>query len=229
MQIDENIIVKINEAKIDEIKMDAFINEYRPFILKVLSANTGKYIDVSNDSALTVGMMAFKEAVEKYDMDKGTFIGFATLLIKRRHIDYLRKENKHIEKNEMLDSESKIIKDQSSVLHNQQLEILDRKSEIEDYKKLLSKYNIEFKDLVQQSPKKKLLRILYKDIAIYLASEDELKRKVLEKRMLPIKEILMKFDVNRKKVERGRIYIMAIVLLESTELNILKEYIGRGD
>lgn len=229
MQIDEKIIIKIYEAQADVIKMDELIEAYMPFILKELSGNTGKYIDVSNDSALTVGMMAFREAVENYDSEKGSFISFASLLIKRRHIDYLRKESKYTDKNQSLDNESMDMNKKSAQLYADELEVLARKAEINEFKELLLNYNIDFSDLVRHSPKKKILRILYKEIAAFITSQDLLQKIVIEQGKLPIKEILVKYNVNRKKVERGRIYILSIVLLSSSNLNILKAYIEGSD
>ena len=81
-------------------------------------------------------MLAFKEAVEKYDESKGSLLNFVKVVIRSRVIDYLRKEKKN-EEMASLDSmaESGVqFQDESRQSENVlAIEIEEWKSTIEDF------------------------------------------------------------------------------------------------
>jgi len=214
-------------AKVDELELNQFINDYKPFIIKTLSQVSNKFIDVNNDDALTDGMMAFHEAIMKYDIDKGNFLSFATLVIKRRYLDTLRKESKHLNRTDALDIEDQKVSEASIDKHFKEVSLQAVKDEIDDYNRLLASYGLSFQDLVKHSPKKALLRVLYLDISHFIYVMEMLRDKFLETGRLPIKEVLEAFKVNRKKVERGRVYILSVVVLKNSTLNYLKSYIEK--
>jgi len=70
---------------------EEFISEYKPFILKVTSNATGKYIDTRNSDEFSIALSAFNEAIDKFDIEKGyNFFLFSEQVIRRRLIDYSR-------------------------------------------------------------------------------------------------------------------------------------------
>ena len=86
-----DILQKIKSG--DRLLKDRFISDYQPFIIKSVSQIlNNKYIDIENSEEYSVGLIAFNEAIEKYDVNKGkNFMKFAELVIRRRMVDYFRK------------------------------------------------------------------------------------------------------------------------------------------
>ena len=75
--------------------INTLINKYMAFIIKTVSSVTGRYVCIDNDEEFSIGLLAFKEAVDKYSDDRGAFPSFARLVISSRIKNHLVKENKH--------------------------------------------------------------------------------------------------------------------------------------
>ena len=80
-------------AKTNSQALDIFINKYESYILKCASNVSNRYISKSHDE-WSIALIAFNQAIESYDMDKGSFLSFAKLVIRRRLIDYYRSQSK---------------------------------------------------------------------------------------------------------------------------------------
>ncbi|MEG3042075.1 MAG: sigma factor [Clostridium sp.] len=83
--------------------INGFIKIHMNFIIKSISSVTGRYVSVDNDDSFSIGLLAFKEAVDKYDTSKGEFTSFARLVISSRVKTFLSNENKY-SKNHSLDA-----------------------------------------------------------------------------------------------------------------------------
>ncbi|WP_425328875.1 sigma-70 family RNA polymerase sigma factor [Ruoffia tabacinasalis] len=77
-----------------EKQIEQLIEKHYGFIIKVVSETTNRYVNVQNDDAFSIALLAFKEAVEKYDESKGSLLNFVKVVIRSRVIDYLRKEKR---------------------------------------------------------------------------------------------------------------------------------------
>lgn len=82
------------KAAEDQYKLDQLIRQEEAFIIKTSSEITKRYITKSDDE-WSIALMAFVQAVHDYNLEKGSFIPFAKLVIKRRLIDYIRKQAKY--------------------------------------------------------------------------------------------------------------------------------------
>lgn len=222
-----DIIERVKLAKIDDNEMNELIKAYKPFIIKVLSECNQAYIQTENSDYVTDGMLAFKEAVDKYDNRKGNFLSFASLIIKRRHIDHLRRDNQKSNVHESIEDRNHEVIQVSIEKYSKEKEQKKIKDEIDAFNLLLASYDLSFQDLVDHAPKKAILRVLYIDISEFLYSVNELRKRFLKTKRLPVKEILKVFQVNRKKVERGRVYILSLVVLKDSALNYLKSYMEK--
>ncbi|NYC94377.1 RNA polymerase sigma-I factor [Clostridium acetobutylicum] len=100
-----------------------------------------------------------------------------------------------------------------------------RRLEILEYKKELREWGIEFVNLVQASPKQEKLKKTYKNIANVIVHNQDILNKLIRVKRLPIKEIEKNIYINRKKLERGRIYIIALVIAEIGDYRLIREYI----
>ncbi len=226
---------RVENAKQDENELNKLIEEYKPFIASTVQEKVGRYMRYGDDDELSVGLMAFHEAIKAYDKNKGKFLSFAKQVIQLRLIDYHRKHNKHKtvvylsgedegqeKNNPELGSNKAIL--QHKIIEENEL----RKIEIEEYKRELEKWGIAFPDLVKSSPKQQKLRNLYKDIALLIVKEKEIFCALSTSKRLPIIEIQKNIDIHRKKLERGRIYIIALVIALSGDFEFIQGYlIGR--
>ncbi|MDD3024873.1 MAG: sigma factor [Syntrophomonadaceae bacterium] len=204
-----------------------------PFCLRVSSKTCNRYISEQDEEA-GIARMAFLEALEKYDIEQGRFLLFLGNVIRNRIIDYKRKEKKrNLLTFSFLTREGS---DMAEAVDNSFFEgIMDdlaRKQEIEKLNKLLLEFNIGFKDLAGVSPRQAKTRVNAQKIAMLIAENEELKSYLMEKKMLPMKELEARWQVNRKIADRYRKFIIATTLIYLYEFPYLKSYVlpmTRGD
>lgn len=90
----ENLESRVEYAKKDSIFRNDLIRQYQPFIAKVASKVCKQYIDQSRDE-FSVAIEAFNEAIDHFNAEQGSgFLSFADMVIRRRVIDYIRKETR---------------------------------------------------------------------------------------------------------------------------------------
>src|SRR5690554_430015 len=77
---------------------EQILYDYRPFFLRVASNSCRKYLVLGRDDEASIAMIAFNEAIDSYNSDGGaSFLSFAELVIKRRLVDYFRRQSKRSE------------------------------------------------------------------------------------------------------------------------------------
>jgi RNA polymerase sigma factor len=212
-----------------------FITDYQPYVAKVVSRFCKRYIDPSLDDEFNIGLAAFNEAINQYSTTGGSsFLGFAETVIRRRLIDYIRKEQRHSQQVpfssfDVEDDELNVINpienQQALDAHVKQSGIEARKSEINDLNRSLSEFGIRFIDLVEASPSHADSRDALFKIGKLLADNAEWMHILLIKRTLPIKEILGGVQVSRKTLERNRKFIIAVALIHEGPYPFLCEYL----
>ena len=89
----------IIQARHKQTDLEELVSKYEFFILRCASDSTGKYIS-KHDDEWSVALEGFVSAVNHYDPSIGEFMPFAKLIIKRRLIDYARKQKRY--ENEIL-------------------------------------------------------------------------------------------------------------------------------
>jgi RNA polymerase sigma factor len=209
------------------------IDSYKPFIAKTVSSVCKRYIHESDDE-FSIGLIAFNEAIQKYSPDKGSsLISFSEVLIKRRVIDYIRKQSKY--QNISFNGASNLEEDEtagSSI--EDELSIEDfrkkkdeelRREEILQFTQILQQFDLTFTDLIEQSPKHADARKNAMAVAKILVENEELKTILIEKKRLPIKQLESYVSLSRKTIERNRKYIIAISLILAGDYVYLKDYI----
>ncbi|MFD0825103.1 RNA polymerase sigma factor SigI [Neobacillus cucumis] len=217
----------------DRILLNELIESYKPFIAKTVSSVCKRYIYESDDE-FSIGLLAFNEAIEKYSSERGSsLLSFSEVLIKRRVIDYIRKQtkNQHISldfQTSSLEEESPgtvIVNELSLENYHKKTDEQLRKDEIIQFQQLLKTFDLNFSDLVENSPKHADARKNAILTAKMIVDHPELKEILLEKKRLPIKQLEKMVDVSRKTIERNRKYIIAIALILSGDYVFLKDYI----
>lgn len=209
------------------------IESYKPFIAKTVSSVCKRYIHESDDE-FSIGLIAFNEAIQKYSPDKGSsLISFSEVLIKRRVIDYIRKQSKFqnlsfngVSKLEDDDTASSAIEDELSIEdYRKKTDEELRKEEIFQFTQILQEFGLTFSDLIEQSPKHADARKNAMTVAKILVENEELKSILFDKKKLPIKQLEDYVSLSRKTIERNRKYIIAISLILTGDYVFLKDYI----
>ena len=198
---------------------DRLLEAYTPFILKTASFVQQKYVTLSDD-AWSIALIAFWEAMDHFDSDKGGFEAYAAMVIKRRLIDYQRKLYK-------LSAEITVAPDaftgeageDNAAVQPQGLLLKSAVSpddpslsdEVTEVSSLLAKYGFTFMDLVTCSPKSEKTKAACVAAASYMLRTPTLIAKMRHVRRLPIQAVANGTQVSFKLINRHRRYIIAVV------------------
>ncbi len=218
---------------------EKIIKGFRPLVIKTASSLSGRYIDTARDDEISIGMLAVNQAIDTFKPQEGTsFFSYAEIIIKRRLIDYYRKEKRlsqavpfsSLGRNEEEENNYKL----DQIEHNLALsefqkkqEETERREEIKRYTKKLKDFGIGFTDLVASSPRHEDARLRALEVARVIAARNDLKDYLEIKRELPLKQIEELVSVSRKTLERQRKYIIAMVIAICGEFYYLKEYLKK--
>lgn len=221
----------------DESVKELLIKKYLPFILRVTSQVCKRFVRMGEDDEVSIALLAFNEAVAKYDCSKATsFFSFAQAVIKRRMIDYFRKNTG---KNEIPWSSVAYEEDDKEIYN--QLDRLTwqssqskyfeddirelRREEILEYQKELLVFGISLRELVAVSPKHHDARMGAYQVARIIAHNSRYKEYLTRTKSLPLKELEKEVRVSRKTLERQRKYIIALTIILTGEFYFLDEYL----
>ncbi|MFB1051147.1 RNA polymerase sigma-I factor [Paraliobacillus sp. JSM ZJ581] len=226
------------ESKVYEIQLgnrtlqNELLRAYKPYIAKCVSEVCKRYIDPKKDDEFSIGLFAFYEAINCYSETKGSsFLSFARLVIKRKTIDYIRKERAKsvvvsldkVQENEKLENPLEI--DAANKAFRIQQDNWNRRQEILLLNKQLQAYKLSISELVKVSPKHKDARRNAINIACLLYNDMEMRNFILKKKRIPMKQLVQKVDVSKKTLERNRKYILAIFIMLDGEFIYLQDCI----
>ncbi|MBM7566871.1 RNA polymerase sigma factor SigI [Paenibacillus sacheonensis] len=229
----------IEQIRRGEASRDAFINAYQPYIAKVTSRFCKRYIDPARADEFSIALAAFDEAIGQFSSQAGkSFLGFAETVIRRRLIDYVRKESRHHvtvpysafdQEDEEESTVNTIETNEAMHRYSLTLEAEARRLEIGEYDGKLKAFDIAFAELPDISPKHTDSRQLLIAISRRLANDPELYAYLETKQKLPIKELCEITGVSRKTIERNRKYIIALTILHNGDFPYLQQYIKPQD
>ncbi|MDP4179770.1 MAG: RNA polymerase sigma-I factor [Bacillota bacterium] len=231
----KNEYVDISDT-IDKIKSgnnelrEKFIENYRPFILSCASKAIRKYVEVENSEEFSIALMAFNEAIDKFDKTKKQhFLSFSELVIIRRLINYKNMERRnsnvypfsYFEENECHKIENSVFED-LIVLNFDRFEV---KEEIIKFSLILRKFGITMEDLIKNSPKHRDSKKMMIEIAQVITQNDNLYQKLVAKKRIPMSELESYIKVHKRTLERNRKYIIAACLVLKSDMEIIKEFL----
>ncbi len=230
--------MKVLRAANDPALRDNFINESKQTILRIASKVTGRYITDSDDE-WSIALYAYSKSIDTYTADRGEFIPYAQVVIKRALIDYYRSEKKHesetayapevmagegdIEETagdvykavSKVSMENKASEDRGESLREEIIEINDR----------LKKYGFSFYDIAECSPKAgKTKKECAKVIASILKDKD-MTEAVEKTGKLPATKLKAYVKVSGKLLDRYRRYIVMAVIVLNGEYPLLADYL----
>ncbi|AEV70445.1 RNA polymerase sigma-I factor [Acetivibrio clariflavus] len=212
----------------DNLLREEFLAKYTPFILKIASNFTGKYIDVNNSDEYSIVLSAFNEAIDCYDLTKNyNFLLFSEHVIKKRLIDHMRKDkgNKEIPFS-YFEDETEFLEKYVSSVHDKSFEDIEQIDEIIEYKETLREFGISLEDLILNVPKHKDSRELCLKIASILANDEELFRQLYKYKNIPRNDLKRRAGVHGRTIGRHRKYIIAVCLILKSNLEISKSYLS---
>lgn len=202
----------------NEKARNEFIDNNKAFIHKYACSICKRYLSWENDDELSIALLAFNHAIDTFQ--EGEFEYYCKMLIKRRLIDYFRKNNK----NEIPLDVSML---QNTLQYENNIdERLDRAEQINIFKNILSGFNLNMGDLVKNSPKHKDTREKLINTAKEIAERNDIVSHLLKSKLLPIKEILLFTDISRRMLEEWRKYIIALIIIFSDKrLDSIRDFI----
>jgi len=229
------------EAQNGNMAREHLIKSYTTFILKSASKVCGRYVRLGEDDEVSVGMMAFNEAIDCFDTSKNSsFLSLAETVIKRRLIDYYRKEStvskklipfSSFEQDDEENSEGTLyyLESKKSVEEfKEKSSASERKEEIVLFTQKLGEFGITFQELVDVSPKHEDARLRAMEAAGIIAADKEMVSHMLKKKELPLKVLENKVGISRKTLARQRKYIIAVTLILINDFDYLKQYIAKA-
>ncbi|HWR60959.1 MAG TPA: RNA polymerase sigma-I factor [Clostridia bacterium] len=235
----KSINERVMKIKDNADEKSIFIEEYKPFIAAAVEKATGRFVSYGQDEELSIGLMAFDEAINHYDQNKGSFLSFAQNVIKKRLIDYYRKEKKHqnityISEYTTGENDGEEVFDNTiaageaqSKYEQEEINRL-RRQELVQLKEELSDWGLKLDDVARSSPKHASTKGSYLDIVRYIIDRPELVKRLKTKKYLPVAEIEEGTKLPRKTIERSRNYVVAAVTILTGDYYCIREFIDWG-
>ncbi len=228
-------LVREARAGSDESR-ERLIRAFTPFALRVAAQAAGRRIDPDVDDEFSVALSALNEAVDSFEPERNVaFLAFAETVIKRRLIDFFRREANRRRREVPLTSfeeeneEGSVINPLEAAQAVEAFEAASeteaRREEILRYCGVLANYGIGLDDLVRSSPRHEDARRRAIAAARLVAGSGELVKYLKSKKELPLKLLSEEVDVSRKTLERQRKYIIAVVLILIDDFEYLREYV----
>ena len=210
------------EEEISIENIEYLIEKYMAFLIKTVSGFTGRYISIENDEEFEIALLAFTEAVEKYQSEKGVFLAFAKLVIVRRLKNYAEKEKKH-EKVVSLDELYESGQDFQAEEAEEQDDYLQQ--EILRYKKELLFFGLTFEKLADEAPRHKDTRETALDAAEKAGKDEEIVEETYRKRKLPIRRVAVLAELTEKVIKRSKSFILSAMIIFAKEFPSLLYWI----
>lgn len=225
--IAENSVEKRLEAikRGDLEERNKLIADYIPFIIKVVSKQLNRYIETENCDEFSIGLIAFNEAIDNYNCEKGVFLRFAELVIGNRIKDALRKKRQELREIYFEDCSENVLQHLDSVYVKREEDSSSLREEINQYERELSRFKITLEDLVEETPKHRDTRNNAILLSEQISEDKPLVETIYSKRRLPISQIALKYKSTVKIIKRSRKYIISLVVIFTGSFTQLKYWV----
>lgn len=231
MKEDANIIRQVIAAKEDIQAADELIRSYMPFI----KAETARFLKRApiegHDDELSIAFMAFHEAIGGYSSMRGSFIKYASMLIKSRLIDYHRKERKYrnlISLDTPAGEEETPLADTLSDQKDYSGEMITRnatRAEIEELSRQMETFDVSLSDVADNCPRQQRTLDACRCALSYAKENPSLLEELLQTKRLPIAKLCEGSGVSRKTLERHRKYMVALLLIYTNGYEIIRGHL----
>lgn len=214
---------------------EQLIQQYRPFIIRVATQVCKRPIHWSDDEA-SICLIAFDEAIDRYDAAQGkTFQNFAHMIMRHRLIDEFRRRGSR-EHQEMLIIDNDDYHEASSIEIASSIEAYTIEqdadalaAELVHYDMTLQQFGIQLEELEESSPTHRDTRKRLIAIAKQFVAERSLVDQLVRTKQLPLKAMMSFAKVSRRTLERNRKYLIALILIYSLdEFSRIRDTISFG-
>jgi len=227
-----HIVEKIKNG--DKHLKEKFIKDYIPFILNIVSSfYSSKTGDLKSSDEYSIGLMAFNEAIEKFDVNKSkSFLKFAEMVIKKRMIDYFRKTSS-IGRKEIpfsyfnSNNETEFRKKINNLDIEEEFNSYEFICELRDFSKKLESFGLSINNLPDYMPKHKDSREMCINIAKKIVENKSIFDKLKTKKYIQMKELSKIIEVHPKTVERNRAFIICLCILFDNDYGNFKSYLNK--
>ena len=230
MQKDHRIIKAVYGAKKDPRKADELIRSYIPFI-RSEAAKCISRVCTEQDDEYSIAMIAFHEAILGYEQERGAFLGYASMLIKSRIIDYQRREARH-QGQVSIYAESG--EDDRTILdemadgrdhYEEAVNLEATKQEIAELSAVMARFGVSFSDVADHSPRQERTLEACTRAVRWAAGDKLLLEELLRTGKLPMARLVQGSGAERKTLERHRKYILAMLLIQTNGYEIIRGHL----
>ena len=230
MQKDHRIIKAVYGAKKDPRKADELIRSYIPFI-RSEAAKCISRVCTEQDDEYSIAMIAFHEAILGYEQERGAFLGYASMLIKSRIIDYQRREARHQGQVSIYaesGEDDRTILDEMADGRDRYEEAVNleaTKQEIAELSAVMGRFGVSFSDVADHSPRQERTLEACTRAVRWAAGDELLLEELLRTGKLPMARLVQGSGAERKTLERHRKYILAMLLIQTNGYEIIRGHL----
>ena len=225
------------EAKSSENLMEQFIEDFKPFLHACVAKYSHGADDDRRQELFSTAMLAFYESIRCYDAEKGHFFPFANNVVRMRIIDFVRgvyrREANTVPLDPLADEDEDLQSAQSAALNQLSMRRYEEDlghtmlvDEIEQFKAELMTWGITMETLSKHSPKHKALRESYKRVIMQVSKNADIIQTIQIKRYFPVKAVSEISGLPQKNVERARIFILASLIIQMGDYDLLSDYVN---
>jgi len=208
---------------------DILIEQCLPF-LRMRTARLCDIRPVEQSDEYSIAMMALNDCIDQYKAyEPGSFLAFATTVIQRRIIDHQRhmqRQGRALPFSSVASGDGLPFEESRHAASRVEF---DREIETEEENVLLenrlSSFGLHMEDMYKETPKHTDSRILCVAAARRIVSDSALSTSLYASRRLPVAQLALQTGLHRKTIERNRKFIILLVLLLDSELELIKSYI----
>lgn len=234
MNEEHGILEQVYAAKESVQAADQLIGDYLPFI----RAETAKFLkrppEEGRDDELSIAMIAFHEAIGGYAKHRGSFLKYASMLIRSRLIDYARKERRH---RQTVSLDAPAAGEESASLGETLPEERDHpeesahrqatRQEIEELSRQMESFGVSLPDVADNCPKQQRTLLACRKALAYARENSWLLEELVHGKKLPLAKLSDGSGVERKTLERHRKYLVALLLIYTNGYEIIRGHLAQ--
>ena len=224
---------RVAVAQGDAGAADALIRDYLPFIRAEASKATGRIV-TEQDDAYSIAMIGFHEAIVSYRALRGAFLPYASVVIRRRLIDFYRKEKRHQgqlsldqpDGGEDAPPLADRLETPDDPYTQSQLREATRQ-EIAELSRQLAGFGLSLGDIADNCPRQARTLTACQRALRYAKEDPAIIPELLRTHRLPMAKLAAGSGVERKTLERHRRYLMALLLIYSNGYEIIRGHLAQ--
>lgn len=231
MSNEHQILNQVQSAKNNDVLADQLIRDYMPFINAEVSRFLNRFVSQQDDEH-SIGLMAFHEAIQGYSSSRGSFLKYASMIIKSRLIDFKRAESRHwgiVSLDESIgDEEDTTLLD---TLPSKNTDALDEvrleatQQEILELTQVLDEFGVKLSDVADNSPKQERTLSTCKLAIQYAKNNPEILEELLQTKKLPLSKLIKGSGADRKTIERHRKYVLTMLVILTNGYDIIRGHL----